>query len=148
MIRLHRLFGVGVLAASVGVLSGCGGAAESPVSPTSAPVNVTGTWAGGPVIWRLTQSGDTVTGTGEFNNDTNAVFGTYSGSGPVAGTISGSTLSFTVACPTLTVPNCREDTTGTATVGATTISGRYNQVDTCGGQVVLTLNGNFTMSKQ
>ena len=148
MIRLHRLFGVGVLAVSVGVLSGCGGAAASPTSPTSSTVSATGTWVDGQATWRLVQDGSTVTGTTEFINDSNAVLGTYSGRGVVLGTMSGSSLTFADTYTSLTVPNCREDVTGTATVGPVTITGGYTQIDTCGGQVVFTLSGRFTMSKQ
>lgn len=127
---MRRLFGVGVLLL---VLSGCSG--NSSTAPTSATINMSGTWTGnladsigasGALRFTLVQSGSIVTGSfaagtngGSFNGAISgtALSGTTTPSVPtqcpatVAATVAGTTMTGTTA-----TFNCTAAVTSTFTV--------------------------------
>jgi len=125
-----------------------------PTGPTEQPTNLTGTWRGNIAVsnitaimtWTLTQTGNAVTGP--------VVIGLPSGAvlmnGNVAGTLSGSTLSFTLTVPPggiPTQPGCSGQMTGANGVtGSSTMNGTYTVASsTCTTGLT---NGTFTLTRQ
>jgi hypothetical protein len=141
-----------VLIAAALVSTACGD--EMPTHPTDQPTNLTGTWRGNITVsnitaimtWTLTQTGSAVTGP--------AVIGLPSGAvllnGNVAGTLSGSTLPFTLTVPPGGIPaqpGCSGQITGTSGVtGSSTMNGTYTVASsTCTTGLT---NGTFTLTRQ
>ena len=127
-------------------VAGCGNGASSP----SAVLDLTGTWSGdyshtsgnGGLTWQIVHSGAGVTGTMIATNVSPAVVYT----GNTSGTLSGTTLAFSVDFPAgsiSTSPNCTGSITGTATAGSRSMTGIYSGRD-CFGPFV---NGRFTLSR-
>ncbi len=125
-----------------------------PTDPTDQPTNLTGTWRGNITVsnitaimtWTLTQTGSAVTGP--------VVIGLPSGTvlmnGNVAGTLSGSTLPFTLTVPPggiPTQPGCSGQITGANGVtGSSTMNGTYTVASsTCTTGLT---NGTFTLTRQ
>jgi len=125
-----------------------------PTDPTDQPTNLTGTWRGNITVsnitaimtWTLTQTGSAVTGP--------VVIGLPSGAvlmnGNVAGTLSGSTLPFTLTVPPggiPTQPGCSGQITGANGVtGSSTMNGTYTVASsTCTTGLT---NGTFTLTRQ
>jgi hypothetical protein len=125
-----------------------------PTDPTNQPTSLTGTWRGNIAVsnitavmtWTLTQTGSAVSGP--------VVIGLPSGAvlmnGNVAGTLSGSTLPFTLTVPPggiLTQPGCSGQITGTNGVtGSSRMNGTYTVASsTCTTGLT---NGTFTLTRQ
>jgi hypothetical protein len=132
-----------VVLALVTTLAGWTACSHSPSAPTSDAADVSGAWAGaaadttgfGDVQWQVTQSGGTFAGTVAITDRTVPV----TGRGTVSGSILSGTLRFTMVVPSGGFDNpfgeCSTTVTGDATVSATTITGTYAGVSTCGGKV-------------
>jgi hypothetical protein len=136
------------------------GCAASPVSPSGSSVasvaavqlSLKGAWSGsvgdsqglGALTWGLTQTGNVVSGTVLMKSSDAA--GTCASchkeqkAGTVTGTLSGSTLTFTMTLPIGSAfsptPNCSITASGTArniTDGEVVITGTYTGADSCLG---------------
>jgi hypothetical protein len=130
-------------------IASCGDNSSSPSA-----VNVAGTWNGNlptllgtaRVTWALTQTGTAVSGTASVVDATaQPVF-----SGPLSGSVSGSTLTYNVTIPAggvPVVPSCTGRIDGTMAVNGSSMSGAFTGTSSCQSQVPLT-GGNLTMSKQ
>jgi hypothetical protein len=138
----------------------CGGGGSSSATqpsptptPGSPPVNVSGTWQGtasdssgpGRMSWQVTQSDTAISGTVTLT-DTSSGAG---GRGSLSGTVSGSTLRFTLAIPAggfdAPYASCSATVSGDATASTSSITGSYSGTNTCGGAVS---SGQLTLSKQ
>jgi hypothetical protein len=95
---------------------------------------------GGSMAWNLRQSGTMVTGT---DNGFLPPITTYNGI--VSGTLSGTTLTFSISVPAgaASTPGCTINMNGTADVTNSTISGSFSGTSTC----LNSLNGVFTLRK-
>jgi hypothetical protein len=144
---------VGLLFVAAAVVGGCGGASQSPAAPTPAPstpvvaapqspaYDVSGTWTGtethaggsGTLFWNLQQSGNSISGSGGVTEDKER-------DGPVAATLSGTTLTFTFNYG----DSCVRTVSGTAIVAVdNTMAGTFSGHD-CQGTPVS--NGRLSLS--
>jgi hypothetical protein len=133
-------------------ISSSGGGTSDGGTPTS--VNLTGTWTGTSLdtagglrlTWQLTQTNRNVTGGVTATTPVGAPVYT---SGSFNGTLSGTTMPFTITIPVGAVagsPNCTVTLTGTAqNVTSTSLAGTYTGDDSCVGAI---LDGRLTMIKQ
>jgi hypothetical protein len=124
----------------------CGG--DSPTSP--AAIALSGTYAGtasdntgpGQMSWSLSQSANKVTGSMSASTPSGSVV--FFGS--ISGTLSGSTLQFSISGGITGLPNCTVSMSGSANnVTNSRISGTYSGSTTCGSSFS---NGTFTLNKQ
>jgi hypothetical protein len=145
-----------IAAAMMGTLVGasmwsCGSSPAMPIgpsAPTTASINVSGTWSGtgsdsfGPelVTWVLTQSGTSVSGSAELNavNPADGSCGSCHKvkKGTFSGTLSGASLSVTMTFPAggdVPTPICVVDLSGSATVLDRLMMASYTGTDTCEG---------------
>jgi hypothetical protein len=126
---------------------------ELPTEPTNPTTNLTGVWRGNITVnnvsttmtWTLTQTGTSVTGPVAIALPTGVVLM----NGTVAGTLSGTTLGFTVTVPPggiVLQPGCSGQIAGANTVAsATTMNGAYSVVNsTCTTGLT---NGTFTLTR-
>lgn len=133
------------------VLLGCGSATDDPVV-----ISLNGTYAGpasdntgpGTLTWVLTQSGSTITGS--LTLVAVGSTSTVTGHGTVSGTLSGSTLTFTMSIPAGGFPfpysSCVATGSGTATnVTSTNIAGTYSGNNSCTGSVS---GGTFNLARR
>jgi uncharacterized protein (TIGR03437 family) len=121
------------------------------VNPATPAITLNGTYSGdasdssgpGTMIWRLTQTGSSVSGT------MTGIGGSAVFNGNITGTLSGTTLTFTIVVPPGGIsglPSCSITITGSAlNVTSTTIKGTYSGTGTCTPPFT---NGQFTLSKQ
>jgi hypothetical protein len=131
MIRRHLVPALGICLL---LLAGCGDDATGPTTP----VDVTGTWnASGTdgngavftLILTLTQSGTTVSGTGQI---VNVITGTISGS------VTGNTLTFQYSFP---ATSCAGTLNGTATASCNQLDGTFSGTTQCMGTVRASFRG-------
>jgi hypothetical protein len=122
-------------------------------SPSPGSSSLTGTWSGnasdssgpGQMTWQITQSG------GSFNGNLTMIDTAtkLTGRGSVSGTLSGSTIRFTIAVPAggFDAPHntCTADASGEGQVNGTTITGTYTGSSSCGGTLA---SGQITLAKQ
>jgi hypothetical protein len=132
-------------------LSACGGSGAasptpSPVGPVAPPtVDVSGHWVGnqtdstGPenIFWQLSLAGNSLAGSGG-RSGTNQAGGGDRGL-TISGTLSGSTLTFTVKWGV----TCQRTISGTANVATAAISGTYNG-SSCNESIA---NGTLTLRR-
>ena len=133
--------------------AGCGGGGSSPTSPSTPALNLTGTFSGsasdssgpGQLTWRLTQTGTSVAGSVSLVALPSGITGT----GSVAGTLTGTTLTFTMTIPRGGIParpTCSVSAEGRATgVTKDTIPGTYSGSNSCSGAFT---GGEFTLRRQ
>ncbi len=141
-----------VVLALVAALAGTAACSRTPTTPSGAAFDVGGHWAGaaadttgfGDLQWQVTQSGGTFTGTVAITDRTVPV----TGRGTISGSILSSTLRFTMVVPSggFDEPfgECSTTVTGDATTTASTLTGTYSGVSTCGGKVY---GGQFTLRR-
>jgi hypothetical protein len=132
----------------------CSDNSSSPTTPTTpAPLNITGTWVGtvsfeditGRMTWRLTQSGSNVTGPVTLAMTT----GTVLLNGSLTGTLTGSSLDYTVAVGAggiPTQPSCAGQLKGTMTATPTTLNGPVGLTST--NCTVRITSNTVTLTKQ
>ena len=133
------------------VAAGCD--KEEPTDPSPPPLNLSGVWRGGLTVqgqsaimtWTLTQTNTTVTGP----IDVGLANGIVLLNGALAGSVAGSTLTYTITVPTGGVPlqpACSGQIAGTAAVvSASTMNGDYKVASsTCSTGLTA---GTFTMTK-
>ena len=126
---------------------------ELPTEPTNPATNLTGVWRGTisvntvstTMTWTLTQTGTSVSGPVVIALPTGLVLM----NGTVAGTLSGTTLGFTVTVPPggiASQPGCSGQIAGANTVASsTTMNGAYSVVNsTCTTGLS---NGTFTLTR-
>jgi hypothetical protein len=139
--------------ALVGALTLAAVACDGATSPTTSrstsgepasTVNVSGVWSGGTtdslrqttMTWQLTQTGNVVSGTVVATTTIGAPI--YTG-GSVAGSVSGTTFTFTVGIPRGSVadlPDCAVTLSGATTdITAAGMSGVYTGTDSCAGAI-------------
>ena len=128
------------LLASVMAWSSC---SHAPTEPSGGGIDVSGQWAGaasdttgfGDMLWRLTQSGSTFTGTAEITDRGLNI----TGLGTVFGSSVAGALQFTLVVPSggfgAPFEACSTTVTGEATAGATSLAGTYTGTSTCGGRI-------------
>jgi hypothetical protein len=127
---------------------------EMPTEPTNPATNLTGVWRGSITVnnvsttmtWTLAQTGTSVTGPVVIALPTGVVLM----NGTVAGTLSGTSLGFTVTVPPggiVAQPGCSGQIAGANTVASsTTMNGAYSVVSsTCTTGLT---NGTFTLMRQ
>jgi hypothetical protein len=154
--RVRRLAGplVATLAAACTVATIACSGKSSPSAPStpSASLNLAGTWAGsasdssgpGLMTWQLTQSGTAVTGSAVVADS----LGVTVARGTLSGTLSGSSLPFTVTIPAGgfdSGPSCTGQFTGTVSATAASMSGSYSGTQSCSGAFS---SGTLTLNKQ
>jgi hypothetical protein len=144
-----RSFSVIILAIAV---SSCGGGSSSPSAP-STPANINGTFAGaasdssgpGTMTWQITQSGTSFSGNLTMTDSTTNV----TGRGSVSGTVSGSTIQFSISVPAGgfdgAYASCSSSVSGSGTASSTSITGSYSGSNTCSGTIG---SGQLTLNKQ
>jgi len=136
------------------VLAGCGGSSSTSSTaptPVAAAIDLTGTWnesGGGTLSWRLTQTGTGVTGTSSFSQDNGRFLGAVSGQGTVTGSVADGAFSFTDTYKTLSKTNCSLAVTGRLVISGSQMSGPYQEVDSCDGATLGTVNGSLSVRKQ
>jgi hypothetical protein len=125
--HMRRTVVVGLLLNSLIGVAACG--SDGPAMPTPAPITVNGTWAGaisvqgaaGQMTWSLTQAGDAVTGPVLVTLPS----GTVLLNGVLTGTVSGATLTYSIAVGPDAIPSqpsCTGQMTGTTAITIATIS--------------------------
>jgi hypothetical protein len=96
------------------------------------------------MTWRIEQSGASVSGTVALTDTTAGI----TGQGTVSGTVSGSSLAFTLRVPAggFSEPwtGCTAEVTGSADVSGSSMSGNYKGSNSCTGVVS---SGQFTLTK-
>ena len=143
----------------------CGGNSPTTPSGLTAPMSVTGTWAGlgsdssssmgagsmmgqadmGTMTWQLTQNESTVTGAMSFSGSgmQNRTAGSF------LGTMSGDDMTLTMDLPTVSMMSsgCSSRATGTARVNRTTMTmtGTYSGSNSCSGAFT---SGQMTMTRR
>jgi hypothetical protein len=130
---------------------GCGD--DPPAGPSPAPINLAGLWRGNitvlgtsaQMIWTLTQNNQAVTGPVTVTLRTGIVLL----NGNLSGTLSGTTLTYTIAVPPggiIPQPTCSGQLGGTATAASpSTINGSYAVISsTCATGLT---SGTFTLAK-
>jgi len=139
-VQMRTTVVVVALAAALGGVPAC---SHAPTAPTTAAADVGGAWAGaaadttgfGDVQWQVTQSGETFAGTVAITDRTVPVIGR----GTISGSITQGTLRFTMVVPSGGFDDpfgeCSTTVAGDATISASTITGTYAGVSTCGGKV-------------
>lgn len=147
------------LVLGIAAWAGCDDGPTTPVrigtaNGGAATANVSGTWIGTAtdstrqlsMTWQLTQSDRNVTGT--FTATTPVGAPVYS-AGAITGTVSSSSLAFTISVPRGSVvdfPDCTATLSGTADdVRSDSMAGTYSGTDTCGGTFA---GGRFSLLKQ
>jgi hypothetical protein len=114
-------------------------------------LNVSGTWSGsgsdstgsGLMTWQLTQTGSSVSGMMTASTPV----GTVVYNGTFSGTITGSTLIFTINIPVgnISLPSCSATISGSGDVANGSITGTYTGSNSCTGPFML--GGVFTLLK-
>jgi hypothetical protein len=96
------------------------------------------------MTWQLTQSGGTINGTVTMTDTATGL----SGRGSISGTLSGSTLRFTLNIPAggFDAPYgaCTSEVSGDAQVSGTTMTGSYAGSSSCAGTIA---SGQLTLNK-
>ena len=153
-----------IAAALVGVAGfACGGGGGSstssptqPSTPTSS-TNITGTWNGsaydsagnasgpGSMTWQVTQTGASFSGTMTVTD-----IGTnVTGRGTVSGSVSGTSIQFSMAVPAggfdSPYGSCTANVTGAGVAATTSINGNYTGSSSCAGAIG---SGLLTLIKQ
>jgi hypothetical protein len=126
---------------------------DTPTDPSEPALNLTGTWRGAITVnntpaqmtWTLTQTNASVTGPALVALSS----GTVLMNGALTGTLSGMTLTYTIAVPAGGIPlqpSCSGQIGGTSTVAnASTMSGTYAVTSsTCSTGLT---SGSFTLTK-
>lgn len=141
---------MGLLLVGTGTAA-CGGN-STPSTPTS---DITGTWTevGGVRTWTLTQVGIQAGGPASFSQNNNPNFGAVSGTGGVTGLVASGTFTFAETYEQLSLtarPNadCYVDVNGQVTVGGSTMTGSYTEVDACAGVHLGQITGRLTMQRK
>lgn len=95
--------------------------------------------------WTVTQSGSSFSGTVSLTDVSSGV----SGAGPLSGTMSGTTLSFTMSIPAggfgEPYASCSANASGQGTVTGSSISATYTGSSSCSGAIA---GGIITLSRQ
>lgn len=163
MPRHHRLSWVALVVLGGTLLnSACGGGSPTsptppsggtPAPPATDPVNLTATWSGtasdssgpGQVTWQITQSGTSFSGTLVM---TDAATG-YGGRGAVSGTMTGSSIRFSMSVPAggFDGPHgaCTANVSGDGQATSSSITGTYSGSNSCSGTIA---SGQLTLNKQ
>ena len=132
-------------------LTGC----DSPTIPSSqqpVQLNLTGTWTGaasdtsgpGSMIWHLSQTGSSCSGTLTMSDTATS----KAGRGSVSGTVSGTALHFTIDIPAggfdSPYDSCSTEVAGDAQASASSIAGTYSGTNSCTGIIA---SGQFALAK-
>ena len=100
------------------------------------------------MTWQLTQSGSSFSGSLTMTDSSTNV----TGRGTVSGSVSGSSLQFSLSVPTggFDAPygGCSATVSGTATASSTTITGTYSGSSTGPCSTATIASGQLTLSKQ
>jgi hypothetical protein len=133
----------------------CEGSTTAPTgSPGSSSTtsSLTGTWQGtasdssgpGQMTWVITQSGGSISGTMTLT-DTATKLG---GRGSISGSVSGSTIRFTLTVPAggFDAPygSCTSEVSGEAEVSGTALTGSYSGSNSCEGAIA---SGQVSLNK-
>ena len=151
---------------SLVTVAACGGSASSPAGPsptsTGGATSLSGTWIGtsadtsgqGHMTWTVTQNGNAMTGTMNFNDTGRSMMG----NGSMQGTIDGSTVTFHMAVPNGgfggMMSSCSMSIDGHAQLSGDghtmtgtysgSMSGMMSSMQSCGGAMN---NGQFTLTR-
>jgi hypothetical protein len=143
-----------VLALSAAAACG-GGGGSTPTEPSS-PANVNGTWSGsatdssgpGTMTWQITQSGSSFSGSLTIVDSSTKV----TGRGTVSGTVSGSSLQFSLSVPAggfdAPYTSCSSTVSGSGSTSSTSITGTYSGSSTGSCSTGTIASGQLTLNKQ
>ena len=164
MLRCHRLLCVLFIVLGLAmVASDCRDAGPSPTQPSPTqpsptqpsgnPANLAGMWSGsasdssgpGQLTWQLTQTGTSLTGTLVITDTGTG----YSGRGTVSGTLSGSSIGFSMSVPSGgfdgPYASCTASLSGDGQATSSSIMGTYSGSNSCSGAIA---SGQLTLNKQ
>ena len=149
-----------VVCLACGSSGGSSGSTPQPApAPTPAPTpgtgttaDVAGSWSGpaidstggGAMVWQLTQNGASFSGTITITDTSTGL----TARGSVSGTISGSSIQFSISIPAggiETQPSCTASGSGSGSVAGSTITGVYSGSNSCTGSIG---SGQITLNKQ
>ena len=134
----------------------CGGSSGGTTQPSptpSATMNLSGSWSGsasdssgpGQMAWQLAQTDASFSGTVKATDTSTGAVGT----GSVSGTVTGSTVQFSITIPAGGFPSpyasCTSNVAGSGQATSSTITGTYNGTSSCAGTIG---SGQFTLNKQ
>jgi hypothetical protein len=158
--RLRRKAGLALAALTLALVSGCSkgdsGAPTQPsppTPPTPATASVAGTWVGpatdssggGPMSWQLTQANTSFSGTVTMTDTATGI----EGRGSVSGTVSASSLHFSISIPAggfdHPFESCSAAVSGDGEVSSASLMGTYTGSSSCGGSIA---SGTLSLSKQ
>ena len=129
----------------------CKGGSSTPTGPS--PANISGAWSGsasdssgpGTMTWQLTQSGSSFSGTLTMRDTTTSV----TGRGSVSGTLSGSSLQFSLSVPAGGFDNpyatCTATVSGSGSASPTAITATYTGSSSCTGTIA---SGQLSLNRQ
>lgn len=154
----RRVDGLRVVALWALVSWGCGGSsgstgATSPTPTPPAPASLTGTWSGpasdstgpGAMAWQITQTGTSFSGTVTMTDTSTGL----TGRGSVSGTVSGSSIHFSITVPAggfdSPFASCTASVTGDGQASSSSITGTYSGSSSCNGTIG---SGKLTLNKQ
>ena len=118
------------------------------------PRSLTGTWSGpandssgpGQMTWQVTRSGTSISGDDVHDRHTSTK---VTGRGTVSGTVSGSSLQFTVSVLAggfdSPYSTCSASVSGNATISSASVTGTYDGSSSCSGAIA---SGQLTLNKQ
>lgn len=124
----------------------------APTTPSGTTADVNGSWRGtatdssgpGAMVWQITQSGTSFSGTVTITDTSTGL----TARGTISGTVSGSSIQFSIAIPAggfETMPTCTASATGSGSIAGSTITGTYSGSSTCSGSIS---SGQITLNKQ
>lgn len=135
--RLCRWIGVGVMV----MTAACGGSPSQPSGPTQS--DVAGSWSGrvsdssgpGLMTWQISQASASFSGSMTVVDDATQI----TGRGSISGTVSGSSVHFTIDVPAGgfdgAFGSCTAHVSGDAAASAASIAGTYSGENSCTGSI-------------
>ena len=144
-----------VAALALTLTAACGSESkpDGPTGPSDPAASVSGTWSGsatdssggGVMSWQLTQADTSISGTVTITDTGTGV----NGRGSISGTLSGSSIRFSIAIPAggfdSPFASCSATVSGDAQASASSLTGTYTGSNSCAGSIG---SGSFTLNKQ
>jgi hypothetical protein len=144
-----------LLAVSAGGACSGGGSGNggTPTVPTGDSIDLTGSWSGtgddssgpGQFTWQLMQSGGSFSGTFTATDASSGV----TGRGSVSGTLSGTSVTFSLTIPSggfdAPFADCNASASGQGTASASTVSATYSGTNSCSGAIA---SGQLSLTRQ
>ena len=148
----HHRLSVTRLVVLISLASWACNSSSTSIGPTPIRTGIEGTWSGtasdasgpGHMVWRLSQSGSSFSGTASLLEDMTSLVG----HGTITGTVEAGLVGFTLTIPAggfdLPYQSCLVQLTGTARLTATRLVGDFAGSNSCSGPVT---GGQFTLEQ-